>query len=411
MKKTLPILTGTMLSVLLLSGCGSSGNPAPTTAAPPQATEATEASPETVPASSESTENHPETPAVTSALFQYKSLDEIRAENTHNDNLYGLVYDNPITENVDGEVNIHPISYDLNGLKIAANVYVPAGYDENNEQAYAAVVVMHPNGGVKEQVAGLYAQQLAESGYIAMAMDAAYQGTSEGEPRNTDKPSHRIEDVHRAADIMTAFPGVDPERLGILGICGGGGYTIKAVQTDKRFKAVATLSMFNSGVVRRNGFQNSQIDTIQERLLDASMARQQEAAGGEIRYTPNMIVDLTEEQANELPYDLYKDGYFYYGQTHAHPRSTFSYTVSSLLDLMSFDAVNNADLINQPLLMMAGDIADTLYMTEDVFNAATGTQNKELFLIEGATHIETYWVPEYVEQAVEKLNTFFGDNL
>lgn len=136
----------------------------------------------------------------------------------------------------------------------------------------------------------------------------------------------------------------------------------------------------------------------------------QKKEGGEILYTPNML-DMSEEEAKMLPYDLYRDGYFYYGQTHSHPRSTFSYTVSSLLYLMSFDASDNTDLINQPLLMMAGDIADTLYMTENVFSAATGTQNKELFLIEGATHIETYWKPEYVEQAVDKLTTFFGDNL
>lgn len=415
MKKSMYFIIGTMLSFSLLTGCSSSNNntapttsePAASSAAPEETT--TEALPENEETTTEALPEDGDT-AASSTLFQYKTLDEIRAENTHNDNLYGLVYADPITENVDGQVNIYPISYDLNGLKMAANVYVPAGYSENDGKSYAAVVVMHPNGGVKEQVAGLYAQKLAENGYIAMAPDAAYQGGSEGEPRNVDKPALRIEDVHRAGDIITAFPGVDSERLGILGICGGGGYTIKAVQTDKRFKAVATLSMFNSGVVRRNGFQNGQIDTIQDRLLDASMARQQEAFGGEVRYTSNMLDDLNEEEANALPYDLYKDGYFYYGQTHAHPKSTFSYTVSSLLDLMSFDAVNNADLINQPLLMMAGDIADTLYMTEDVFNAA-GSQDKELFLIEGATHIQTYWVPEYVSQAVEKLNTFFGDNL
>lgn len=343
-------------------------------------------------------------------LFQYKSLDEIKAENTHNDNLYGLVYHGALTENRPGQVNIIPISYSLNGLKIAANVYVPANYEKNGGKQYAAVVVAHPNGGVKEQVAGLYAQILAENGYVSMAMDAAYQGGSEGMPRNTDKPANRIEDIHRAADILATFPGVDPERLGILGICGGGGYTIKAVQTDKRYKAVATLSMFNTGVVRRNGFLDGQTATIQERLQQACKARQAEAEGKEVAYTPNMC-EMPEEEAEKLPYDLYKDGYFYYGKTHAHPRSTFSYTVSSSLDLMSFDASDNADLINQPLLMMAGSAADTFYMTEKVFAAATGTQDKELFLIEGATHIETYWKEEYVRKASDKLVSFFGSRL
>ena len=127
-------------------------------------------------------------------------------------------------------------------------------------------MVAHPNGGVKEQVAGLYSQRLADAGYICLAFDAAYQGASEGEPRNTDKPAYRIEDIHRAADIIAQYPGVDAGRIGILGICGGGGYTLKAAQTDKRFKAVATLSMFNTGLVRRNGFLDSQIGDVQTRL-------------------------------------------------------------------------------------------------------------------------------------------------
>lgn len=121
--------------------------------------------------------------------------------------------------------------------------------------------------------------------------------------------------------------------------------------------------------------------------------------------------DMPEEKTKDLPYDLYRDGYYYYGKTHRHPNSTFSYTVSSLVDLMSFDATNNVDLINQPLLMIAGSNADTLYMTEQVFSKAVGTQDKELFLVKGATHIETYWKQEYVKQIEEKLAKFFGEKL
>jgi fermentation-respiration switch protein FrsA (DUF1100 family) len=329
------------------------------------------------------------------------------AEDKAGSNPFGLVYKGAITENKKGNLNIHPATYKLNGLDISANVYTPANYDSTKK--YPAVVIAPPNGGVKEQVAGLYAQHLAERGYVAITADAAYQGASGGQPRNLDKPAHRIEDIHGMADFITQYPGVDASRLGLLGICGGGGYSLKAAQTDKRFKVIATLSMFDSGLVRRNGYQDSQLDTIQQRLQLASDARAQEAAGGEIIYTGD--AKLTDEQISTLPFDLYRQGFEYYGKTHAHPNATFRYTMSSLLDLMRFDATSNMDLINQPLLMIAGSKADSLYMTEKAFKLATGTKDKELFKIDGATHIETYWVPKYVDQAVNRLVTFYGKNL
>jgi fermentation-respiration switch protein FrsA (DUF1100 family) len=322
-------------------------------------------------------------------------------------NPFTLVYEGALTKNETGKVNIHPVNYDLNGLKIAANVYTPPNYDPKKK--YPAIVVAHPNGGVKEQTAGLHAQRLAELGYITIAMDAAYQGGSGGEPRSTDKPQFRIEDIHGAADFITRYPGVDASRLGLFGICGGGGYSLAAAKTDKRFKAVATLSMFNSGRVRRNGFEDSQLNTIEQRLKQASDARAQEKAGGKILYSGD--ADMTDEQIAALPFEMYRQGYQYYWRTHAHPGSTFKYTTSSLLDLMRWDATDEIELIQQPLLMIAGSKADSLYMTAAAFAKATGTKDKELFEIDGATHIETYWVPEYVEATMSKLKPFFARTL
>ena len=163
--------------------------------------------------------------------------------------------------------------------------------------------------------------------------------------------------------------------------------------------------------MRRDGFRASQTGTIGERLEQAAKARQQEAEGGEVLYTPNMCETLTPKEADKLPFPLYRDGYYYYGKTHAHPGSTFSYTVSSLIELAAFDAASGAELISAPLLMMAGSVADTFYMTVDVFAKATGAPKKELFEIPGAQHIETYWKPEYVKLATDKLVGFFNENL
>ena len=219
-------------------------------------------------------------------------------------NPFSLVYRGAITKNEPGKVNIHPVTYKLTGLEIVANVYTPANYDP--QQKYPAVVVAHPNGGVKEQVAGLYAQRLADEGYITITADAAYQGGSGGAPRSVDKPAYRIEDIHGMADFITRYRGVDAARLGLLGICGGGGYSLAAAQTDKRFTSLATLSTFNSGRVRRNGFANSQLSTIQERLRQASEARAQEMTGGPIPYAGD--ADMTDAQIAALPFEMYRQG-------------------------------------------------------------------------------------------------------
>lgn len=328
-------------------------------------------------------------------------------------NPFGLVYEDAITENKPGSVNITPVHYSLNGIQIAANVYTPANFDSSKK--YPAVVVSHPNGGVKEQTAGLYAQRLAQKGYVTIAADASYQGASGGEPRNLDLPQNRINDVRGMVDFISQFKGVDPNRIGALGICGGGGYTYGAVQTEKRINAAATLSLFNTGRVRRLGYQDSQVTTVQDRLKKASEARQKFVETGVVSYeggAGKQPVEQVKAAMTKLqPGTLYHDGLEYYGITHSHPNSLSRYTTASLTDLMRWDATDRADLINIPLLIMSGGKSDSDYMSREAYVKASASPDKEYFVIDGASHIQTYYVPEYVNKAVNKLGEFFQKNL
>lgn len=327
------------------------------------------------------------------------------------DNKWGLVYTDAITENTEGNVNIKPVTYTVRGIKVSGNLYLPPNFDE--EKKYKVITVAHPNGGTKEQVAGLYAQKLAQLGYITLASDARYQGASEGEPRNRDYPENRIEDISGMVDYLTTLNYVDNEKIASLGICGGAGYTLATAQEDKRIKAVATLSMFNTGRIRRNGLNDSDTDGVFDRLEKGALARNK-LLEGEVLYEgdgPEMSEEEIRKAMENLPDGLYKDGMEYYGITHKHPNSNSRYTSESLPKLIAFDVDDRMDLINQPLLMMAGSAADTKYMTDSAYKKATNSINKELFIIDGASHIQTYWVKEYVEQVTNKLEEFYKENL
>lgn len=137
------------------------------------------------------------------------------------------------------------------GTVIVGNLFKPAGFDAN--QKYAAIVVIHPFGGVKEQTAGLYAQHLAEQGFVALAYGASYQGESGGEPRLMEVPAQRLDDIGCAIDYFVKHPQIDAERIGSLGICAGGSYALCNAATELRVKAVAAISTFNLGEARREG--------------------------------------------------------------------------------------------------------------------------------------------------------------
>jgi fermentation-respiration switch protein FrsA (DUF1100 family) len=219
------------------------------------------------------------------------------------------------------------------GTMIVANVFKPAGFDRSKK--YAAIVVTHPFGGVKEQTAGLYAQHLAEQGFITLAYDASYQGESGGEPRLMEVPAQRLDDISCAIDYLVKQPYVDSQRVGSLGICAGGGYAMCNAQTELRVTAVATVSMFNLGEARRRAMGLLSYEERMKRLKEASEQRSKEARGEPVRLIP-VVPESPAEFTDKTP-DLYRQGYEYYITPRAkHPNSPNRYMFSGLPLQMAF---------------------------------------------------------------------------
>jgi fermentation-respiration switch protein FrsA (DUF1100 family) len=289
------------------------------------------------------------------------------------------------------------------GTTIVANLFKPAGFDANRK--YAAIVVTHPFGGVKEQTAGLYAQHLAEQGFITLAYDASYQGESGGEPRLMEVPAQRLDDISCAIDFLVQHPQVSAERIGSLGICAGGGYALCNATTEMRVKAMAAVSLFNLGEARREGMGAISYEERMKRLRDAAEARSREARGEPVRLVP--VVPDSPAGFTESTPQLYREGYDYYRTPRAqHPNSPNRYAVSSLPLQMAFFPFDQLDTIApRPLLLIAGSKADTLFWSQDVMKKAK--EPKELHIVDGATHIDMYDRPQFVAPAAAKLAAFF----
>lgn len=251
------------------------------------------------------------------------------------------------------------------GTSIVANLFKPAGFSVS--QHYAAIVVTHPFGGVKEQTAGLYAQRLAEEGFVTLAYDASYQGESGGEPRLMEVQSQRLDDISCAIDYLVRHPQVNPERIGSLGIRAGGSYALCQAQTELRVKAVAAVSTFNLGEARREGMGTISYEERMKRLRDAAAARSREARGVPVQLVP-VVPDTTASFTERTP-QLYREGYDYYRTPRAqHPNSPNRYVFSSLPQQMALTWL----LVQKPWIV---PIPGTTQMAHMVENAgAMGVQ-------------------------------------
>lgn len=297
------------------------------------------------------------------------------------------------------------ISFDKSGIVMAGNLYLPAGFDKSKK--YAAIVVVHPGGGVKEQTAGLYARHLAEQGFIALAFDASHQGASGGLPRFLDDPMKRVSDIYSAVDYLTTLDGVDDSRIGAMGICAGSGATVKAAMTERRIRAVAAVSAVDVGAASRRGWDGSATVAQQLATLDAvAKQRTAEAAGADAVYVPYVpnVGDLS------APGDLQEAAEYYLTPRGPHVNAPNKMLLTSATYAISFDGFGGADtLLTQPLLMIAGSDAGSLWHSRDLVAKTAGP--KELFIVDGATHMTLYDQPVHVDQAVAKLSTFFTSNL
>lgn len=294
------------------------------------------------------------------------------------------------------------------GLNIAGLLFLPDNFDENKK--YSAIVVTHPGGGVKEQCSSLYAWNLARNGYVALAFDASHQGESEGIPRYLEDPTSRVEDIRSAVDYLISLDYVNEDKIGAMGICAGAGYTMNAIQTDLRIKAAAGISTWNTGHSARFGFPGVNIENFMQKLLqDVAEARTKEARGEEPlywNYVPKSEADIDENTSV-----IQKEAYEYYRTDRcSYPTSVNKYLVSSNDKLAAWDAFAYLDTVApRPLLFIVGEKADTLYFTDDAYSKAN--EPKEIFTIKGATHVDLYDKPEFVNQIVNKLVGFFNKSL
>lgn len=298
------------------------------------------------------------------------------------------------------------IAFKNRAYQMAGNLYFPANFDKKNK--YAAVVCVHPASGVKEQTAGLYANKIADQGFITLSFDASFQGESQGEPRGLEDPYTRVEDIRAAIDYLCSLSFVDNHRIGVLGICAGGAYAMNTAITDHRIKAAVGVNSVNIGAMFRNGWDGKAEPSNALPLLNnVALQRTAEANGAPLTiapWSPESIDGVTDPEMLEA-YSYYRTAR---GQ---HRNSNGKGLLTALGTIVGYDAFHLADLyLTQPILIIAGREAQSRWNSERLFDVAASNK-KELFIVDGASHFDLYDKPLYVNQAVEKIIPFFQKHL
>ncbi len=286
------------------------------------------------------------------------------------------------------------------GITLVADMYIP----KNVSGKLAAIAVSGPFGAVKEQVSGLYAQTMAERGFLTIAFDPSYTGESGGEPRYVASPDINTEDFSAAVDFLSTRDNVDPERIGIIGICGWGGLAINAAAMDTRIKATATSTMYDMSRVNANGyFDSMDADKRYELREQLNAQRTIDAKNGTYALAGGVVDPLPDD----VPWFV-KDYHNYYKTKRGyHERSLNSnngWNTTTPLSFINMPQLSYADEIRSAVLVIHGEKAHSRYFSEDAFKKLKGN-NKELMIIPNATHVDLYDRMDIIP--FDKLESFF----
>ncbi|MFC6446600.1 alpha/beta hydrolase [Shinella zoogloeoides] len=295
---------------------------------------------------------------------------------------------------------------------IAANIQFPPGFDET--KAYPAIVSIHPFGSCKEQTSGnVYGKALAAEGFVVIAYDASFQGQSGGTPRWVEDPTQRVEDISRVIDYLVTLPYVDENRIGILGVCGGGGYAVNATLTEKRIKAVVSITGVNIGRLFREGFSGY---NPLGALAAIAAQRTKEARGGELQVNELLPASLdVARQAGLTERDVFEATDYYKtprGQEEGGAtRMLFSHAQKTL----AWDAFAFAEtLLTQPVMVVVGQKIGAFGAFRDgmeIYGRATASKDRQLVSLEDWSHYDLYDKPEPVGLALDKVTPFFKQHL
>lgn len=305
-----------------------------------------------------------------------------------------------LSENVTRKRVVYQNRY---GLDIVGELYYTK--DLNLKETHAALIVGAPYGGVKEQGPCVYGNALAQRGFVVLTFDQSFMGESGGFPRHVSSPDIFVENFSAAVDYLGLQSFVDREKIGVIGICGSGGFALSAAQCDTRIKAVATMSMYDMSVAARLGMDEKAVQETKERL---SRQRWIDAENGYPEYIPSFPEQPIDEVPADMPEPAAEWFRFYALRRGHHPSARGGFTTTSDLSMMNFRLLDFIHEISpRPILFVVGDRAHSCFFSEDAYAAAA--EPKEMYVVDDAEHIDLYDRMDRIP--FDKLTDFFQNHL